>query len=47
MIGDDEERINYLIGALKWNPMNKYALIMIGNIFVRNKNDIKTLDTFF
>ena len=47
MIGDDEEGINYLIDALKWNPKNNYALIMIGNIFARNKNDIETAQKYY
>jgi tetratricopeptide (TPR) repeat protein len=47
MTGDDEEGINYLIDALKWNPKNNYALIMIGNIFARNKNDIETAQKYY
>jgi hypothetical protein len=47
MTGDDEEGINYLIDALKWNPKNNYALIMIGNIFARNKNDIETAKKYY
>jgi len=47
MVGDDEEGINYLIDALKWNPKNNYALIMIGNIFARNKNDIETARKYY
>ena len=47
MVGDDEEGINYLIDALKWNPKNNYALIMIGNIFARNKNDIETAQKYY
>lgn len=47
MTGNDEEGINYLIDALKWNPKNNYALIMIGNIFARNKNDIETAKKYY
>jgi len=47
MIGDNEEGINYLIDALKWNPKNNYALIMIGNIFAKNKNDIETARKYY
>ncbi len=47
MIGDDEEGINYLIDALKWNPKNNYALIMLGNIFAKNKNDIETARKYY
>jgi tetratricopeptide (TPR) repeat protein len=47
MIGDDESGINFLIDALRWNPKNNYALIMIGNIFARNKNDIDTAKKYY
>jgi tetratricopeptide (TPR) repeat protein len=47
MTGDDESGINYLIDALKWNPKNNYALIMVGNIFARNKNDIETAKKYY
>lgn len=47
VIGDDESGLNYLIDALKWDPKNNYALIMIGNIFARNKNDIETARKYY
>jgi tetratricopeptide (TPR) repeat protein len=47
MTGDDDSGINYLIDALKWNPKNNYALIMVGNIFARNKNDIETAKKYY
>lgn len=47
MNGNDEEGINHLIDALRWNPKNNYALIMIGNIFARNKNDIETARKYY
>ena len=47
MIGDDDSGINFLIDALKWNPKNNYALIMVGNIFARNKNDIETAKKYY
>ena len=40
--GDQEEAINCLIDALKWDPKNGYALLMMGNIFAKYKNDIET-----
>jgi len=40
--GDQEEAINSLIDALKWNPKNGFALVMMGNIFAKHKNDIET-----
>ena len=47
MIGDDDSGINFLIDALKWNPKNNYALIMVGNIFARNKNDVETAKKYY
>lgn len=40
--GNQEEAINYLIDALKWNPKNSYALIMMGNIYMKYKKDLET-----
>ncbi len=39
---DQEEAINSLIDALKWDPTNGFALLMMGNIFARYKDDIDT-----
>ena len=36
-----------MIDALKWNPKNEWALLMIGNIFARDKNDIDTALKFY
>jgi len=41
-LGDQDESINSLIDSLRWNPNNEYALIMMGNIFARFKEDIDT-----
>jgi Flp pilus assembly protein TadD len=38
--GDQEEAINCLIDALRWDPKNAWALVMMGNIFAKFKNDI-------
>ena len=46
-LGDQDEGINSLIDALKWNPKNEYALLMIGNIFAKFKNDIETAMTYY
>ena len=46
-LGDQDEGINSLIDALKWNPKNEYALLMIGNIFAKFKTDIETAMTFY
>lgn len=45
--GDNEEAINQLIDALCWDPNNKWALIMMANIFARNKNDIQTAIKYY
>ena len=39
--GKQEEAINCLIDALRWDPRNTHALTMMGNIFARAKNDIQ------
>tara|TARA_R110002049_G_scaffold308133_1_gene511031 strand:- start:3691 stop:5652 length:1962 start_codon:yes stop_codon:yes gene_type:complete len=41
-LGNQDESINCLIDALRWNPKNEYALIMMGNVFARFKNDVET-----
>ena len=41
-LGENEEGINSLIDALRWNPNNEYALVMIGNIYARHYKDIET-----
>jgi Flp pilus assembly protein TadD len=40
--GDQDEAINALIDALRWNSTNGWALMMMGNIFARHKNDVTT-----
>lgn len=45
--GDIEEAINSLIDSLRWNPKNAWALLMMGNIFARNKNDIETAMIYY
>jgi len=39
---DQNEAINFLIDALRWNPKNGWALLIMGNIFAKFKNDIIT-----
>jgi len=39
-IGQQGEGINSLIDALRWDPSNEWALIMMGNILAKYKNDI-------
>lgn len=45
--GDQEEAINFLIDALRWDPKNGYALLMMGNIFARYKDDIDTAMKYY
>lgn len=40
--GDQEEAINYLIDALRWDSKNSFALLMMGNIYSKYQNDIET-----
>ncbi len=40
--GKQDEAIDSLIDALRWNPENTYALLMMGNIFGKFKDDIET-----
>jgi len=45
--GDQEEAINYLIDALRWDSKNGWALLMMGNIFAKFKDDIETALKYF
>ena len=45
--GDQEKAINFLVDALKWDPRSTYALLMMGNIFARFKDDIKTAMKYY
>jgi Tfp pilus assembly protein PilF len=45
--GEIEEAINSLIYALRWDSKNAYALVMMGNIFARSKNDIETAMKYY
>lgn len=45
--GEQEEAMNSLIDALKWNPKNEWALLMMGNIYAKFKNDVETALTFY
>jgi tetratricopeptide (TPR) repeat protein len=39
-LDEQEEAINALIDSLRWNPKNEWALLMMGNILYKFKNDI-------
>ncbi len=45
--GDQEEAINCLIDALRWDPKNGWALLMMGNIFAKFKNDVPTAMQYY
>ncbi|RZK14683.1 MAG: tetratricopeptide repeat protein, partial [Flavobacterium sp.] len=45
--GDQEGAINYLIDALRWDPKNGYALIMMGNVYARYQGDIETAMKYY
>ena len=40
--GDQDKAIDTLIDALKWDPKNTWALLMMGNIFAKFKDDLDT-----
>tara|TARA_R110002050_G_scaffold158381_3_gene287672 strand:+ start:9793 stop:11754 length:1962 start_codon:yes stop_codon:yes gene_type:complete len=45
--GNQTKAIDCLIDSLKWNPKNAYALLMMGNIFAREKGDVETAMTYY
>jgi tetratricopeptide (TPR) repeat protein len=45
--GEVENAINSLIDALRWDSKNSYALVMMGNIFAKEKNDIETAMKYY
>jgi tetratricopeptide (TPR) repeat protein len=45
--GDQEEAINCLIDALRWDSKNGWALLMMGNIFAKYKNDVDTAMKYY
>lgn len=46
-LNESDKAIDSLIDALRWNPKNIYALIMMGNIFARDKDDVDTAMKYF
>ena len=40
--GNQDAAIDSLIDALKWNPENIYALLMVGNVYANYKDDADT-----
>ncbi len=45
--GDQEEAINTLIDALRWDSKNGWALLMMGNILAKYKDDIPTAMKYY
>jgi len=45
--GDQDAAIDYLIDALRWDPKNGYALIMMGNIWAKYRDDIETATKYY
>ncbi|MCX8471695.1 MAG: hypothetical protein ORN55_07945 [Chitinophagaceae bacterium] len=45
--GDQEEAINCLIDALRWDSRNGWALLMMGNIFAKFKDDVPTAMKYY
>lgn len=45
--GDQDEAINYLIDSLRWDSKNSWALLMMGNIFAKFKDDIPTAMKYY
>lgn len=45
--GDQEAAINCLIDALRWDSKNGWALLMMGNIFAKFKDDIPTAMKYY
>jgi tetratricopeptide (TPR) repeat protein len=45
--GDQDEAVNCLIDALRWNPKNAWALLMMGNIFAKFKNDVASAMKYY
>lgn len=45
--GDQDLAINSLIDSLRWDSRNGWALLMMGNIFAKFKNDIPTAMKYY
>lgn len=46
-MGEHEKAIDSLIEALRWNPKNNWALLLMGNIYLRTEQDTQTALTYF
>ena len=45
--GNQEDAINCLIVALRWDSKNGWALLMMGNIFAKYKDDVSTAMKYY
>lgn len=45
--GNQDEAINCLIDSLRWDSKNGWALLMMGNIFAKFKNDVQTAMKYY
>jgi Tfp pilus assembly protein PilF len=45
--GNQNEAVNCLIDALRWDSRNTHALTLMGNIFARFHNDVETAMTYY
>lgn len=45
--GNQDKAVDHLIDALRWDSKNNWALLMLGNIFARFKNDIETAMKYY
>jgi len=45
--GKQEEAINCLVDALRWDSKNGWALLMMGNIFAKFRNDVSTAMKYY
>lgn len=46
-IGDHNRAVDLLIEALRFDPANRWALLLMGNIYVKYHNDLDTAYTYF
>jgi tetratricopeptide (TPR) repeat protein len=46
-LGEYNNAIDSLIEALRWNPKNNWALLLMGNIYLKSENDTQTALTYF
>jgi tetratricopeptide (TPR) repeat protein len=45
--GNQDDAVDSLIDSLRWNPLNNYSLLMMGNIFAKYKDDFQTARQYF